>query len=36
MKIIRAVKRYIESAEIETDILYKINKLDKNDKYHIC
>ena len=36
MKVIRSVKRYIESAETEAKILFEINDLDKKDKYHIC
>jgi len=35
MKVIRAVKKYIESAEIETDILFELKKRGDVDKYHI-
>jgi len=35
MKVIRAVKRYVESAQIEANILFDIKKKDPNDEFKI-
>lgn len=35
MKIIRAVERYIDSAEMEVNMLEHMRENDPNDKHHI-